>query len=137
MSVRLGPNCSPSAAEEVWSDMGEAFSCSWSAAIRDLRSGLLLVDVREFENRPVENVLSLAELGREVASDRTSEGAGLPSRLALTEASLDMPGSPLLPEATLSDPASSLLLLYAAFPMPLSAVCLNHDGSREPNDAAI
>lgn len=118
--------------------MGEAFSCSLSAAIRDLRSGLLLVDVRVVENGALENVLSLAVLGRDVASERTlSEGAGLASRVGSPDASRDMPGSPLLPEDVLSAAISSLFRLYAAFPTPRSAVCLNHDGSRDPKDAAI
>lgn len=39
---------------------------------------------------------------------------------------------------TLSAPLeSSLLRLYAALPIPRSAVCLNHDGSLAPKDAAI
>lgn len=52
--------------------------------------------------------------------------------------SRDMPGSCLLPDAEpASEVVSSWLRLYAAEPVPLSGVCLNHEGSFAPNDAAI
>jgi hypothetical protein len=52
--------------------------------------------------------------------------------------SRDMPGSCLLPDIEpASEGASSWLRLYAAEPVPLSGVCLNHEGSLVPNDAAI
>jgi hypothetical protein len=52
--------------------------------------------------------------------------------------SRDMPGSCLLPDAEpTSETLSSWLRLYAADPTPLSGVCLNHEGSFAPNDAAI
>jgi len=138
VSVRPTLNCSLSATDDAVSDAGAAFSCSASAAIRDFRSGLLLTDVRAVEKRLLEKALSRIELGCDAVSDITlSEGAGLPPRADPVEVSLDMPGSPLLPDATLSPPPSSLVLRYAAFPAPLSAVCLNHDGSRDASDAAI
>jgi hypothetical protein len=52
--------------------------------------------------------------------------------------SRDMPGRCLLPDIEpASEAASSWLRLYAADPAPRSGVCLNHDGSLAPNDAAI
>lgn len=52
--------------------------------------------------------------------------------------SRDMPGSCLLPDREpVSEALSSWLRLYAAEPAPRSGVCLNHDGSFEPSDAAI
>ena len=119
--------------------MGEDFTCSSSAAIRDRKSGLLLVDVRVVENRLLETLLSRTEPVRDVVSDVTlSARAGLPLLAGSIEDSRDMPGRPLLPDAVFSPGVvSSLLRLYAALPAPLSAVCLNHDGSRDPSDAAI
>lgn len=52
--------------------------------------------------------------------------------------SRDIPGSCLLPDIEpASDAVSSWLRRYAAEPAPLSGVCLNHEGSFAPNDAAI
>ena len=49
-----------------------------------------------------------------------------------------MPGSPRLPDVNVSlEAVSSAVFLYAAFPTPLSAVCLNQDGSLAPSEAAI
>ena len=95
--------------------------------------------MRLVENWLLEMALSRIEPGLEVKSDVTlSAGGGLLAIAASLDVSRDMPGSPLRPEKTLSpDVLSSLLLLYAALPTPLSAVCLNHDGSRDPRDAAI
>lgn len=82
--------------------------------------------------------LSLAESSFDGSSEVTLSGAGLISLLGSVEPSFDMPGSPLRPLMTLSEPSeSSLLLLYAALPMPRSAVCLKKEGSLAPNDAAI
>lgn len=67
-----------------------------------------------------------------------SEGAGLLCRVGSMDVSRDMPGKPRRPASPGEDmPTSSLLLRYAAEFTPLSAVCLNHDGSLEPSDAAI
>lgn len=77
-------------------------------------------------------------LNREGVSETTLSAAGLPARTGSAELSRDMPGRPLRPENTSSPPfVSSLLLLYAAFPTPLSAVWRKYDGSRAPSDAAI
>lgn len=77
-------------------------------------------------------------LNLEGVSETTLSAAGLPARTGSAELSRDMPGSPLRPENTSSPPfVSSLLLLYAAFPTPLSAVWRKYDGSRAPSDAAI
>ncbi len=95
------------------------------------------MDVRTVENGPLDVVLPLTEPERDAVS-RFSEGAGLLAFVGSGGSSRDSPGSPLLPDAKLSpEPDSSLLLLYAAFPSPLSAVCLNHEGSRDPKEAAI
>ena len=126
--------------EDVRSDIGDAFSCSASSATRAFRSGLLFVDERSAENRPLEMALSRSEPVRDAVSDVTLSGGGngLLSFTGSLEFSCDRPGRPLRPDTKLSlDVPSSLLLLYAAFPIPLSAVCLNHAGSRDPNDAAI
>lgn len=53
-NVRLRPDASPSVVDDVFSDIGEAFCCTSSSAMSDLRSGLLLVDVRSAENLLVE-----------------------------------------------------------------------------------
>jgi hypothetical protein len=84
-------------------------------------------------------VLSLTEPVRDVVSDLTlSDGGGLAAMTGSAEVSLDIPGRPLRPETKLSPGVvSSLFFLNAAFPTPLSAVCLNHEGSRAPRDAAI
>ena len=76
---------------------------------------------------------------RDATSDFTlSDVAGLLSLARSTDESRGKAGRPLLPDTTLSpDSVSSLLFLYAALPRPLSAVCLNQDGSLAPSDAAI
>jgi len=52
--------------------------------------------------------------------------------------SRDMPGSCLLLDMEpVSEAVSSWFRLYAAEPTPRSGVCLNHEGSFAPNDAAI
>lgn len=82
--------------------------------------------------------LSLPESSLVGSSEVTLSGAGLMSLVGSIEPSLDMPGRPLRPPTTLSEPfESSLLRLYAALPMPRSAVCLKNDGSLAPRDAAI
>jgi hypothetical protein len=139
VNVLLRPACSPSVTDEVFSDIGEFFSWPSSAAMRDLRSGLLLVDERTVENAALEAVLFLTDPARDAVSELTlSEGAGLLALMGSVVVSRDMPGSPRLPDAKLSlDMESSLLLRYAALLKPLSAVCRNHEGSREPSEAAI
>jgi hypothetical protein len=103
--------------DEVLSDIGEASSCGASAAIRDCRSGLLGVDVAVEVVVAPENLLdmplSLIELGRDRVSDLTlSEGAGLLCLSGSVDVSLDRPGSPRLPDVTVSaGVASSLLFL--------------------------
>ena len=78
---------------------------------------------------PVRGVMSEATL---------SDGAGLLSFAGSKDDSRDMPGRPLRPDTKLSlDVDSSLLFINAALPAPRSADCLNHDGSRDPKDAAI
>lgn len=91
------------------------------------------------ENLLLEIALSRMELGRDEGSDITlSDGAGRSSFAVSVEGPLDMPGRPLRPDVKLpADVALSSLFLYAAFPTPRSAVCLNQDGSRDPKDAAI
>jgi hypothetical protein len=100
---------------------------------------LLLVDARFAENWLLETALSRSEPVREtVFKDVLSDGGGIVARTGSAETSRDIPGRPLRPDMKLSpDVVSSLLFLYAALPTPLSAVCLNHDGSRDPSDAAI
>lgn len=119
--------------------LGDARCWSSSSAMSDFRSGFLLeVDVAESRLLLVENVLSRMEDPLVNGPDLASDRGGLPTLSGSAEDSLDMPGRPLLPDITLSpDGISSLLFLYAADPMPRSAVCLNHEGSRAPNDAAI
>jgi len=79
--------------------------------------------------------LPLVEPSFEGSSEVTLSGAGLVGSI---EPSLDMPGSPRRSPMILSDPfESSLLLLYAALPMPRSAVCLKKAGSLAPSCAAI
>lgn len=94
----------------------------------------------EFLLLPLENMLSRVDPPLVNISDlMLSDVCGLPMLSGSADESLDMPGRPLRPEETLSLEivASSLLFLYAADPMPRSAVCLNHEGSRAPRDAAI
>lgn len=67
---------------------------------------------------------SLMEPNLDGVSDVTLSG-GLIGRPSFSELSLDMPGKPLRAVKTSSPlPISSLLFLKAAFPSPLSAVCL-------------
>jgi hypothetical protein len=70
--------------------------------------------------------------------DRKLSGGGLLISGSTVD-SRDMPGSCcFLPDIEpASEAVSSWFRLYAAEPMPLSGVCLNHDGSFAPNDAAI
>ena len=104
-----------------------------------MRSGFLLeVEVAESLLLVFENVLSRIDDPLVKTSDLASDIGGLPKLSGSADDSLDMPGRPLLPDITFSlEGVSSLLFLYAADPMPRSAVCLNHEGSRAPSDAAI
>lgn len=105
----------------------------------DFRSGFLLeVDVAESRLLLFEKVLPRIEDPLVNGPDLASDKGGLPTLSGPAEDSLDMPGRPRLPDMTFSlESISSLLFLYAADPMPRSAVCLNHEGSRAPNEAAI
>lgn len=82
--------------------------------------------------------LPLTELAREGEFERVSSGRGLVGLSDSTVDSCDMPGNLVLPDAGgASTVRFSWLFLYAAEPMPLSAVCLNQEGSLEPNASAI
>jgi hypothetical protein len=83
--------------------------------------------------------LPLIELAREGEVERVSSGGGLDGVSTRAVESLDMPGSFILPEvgAASTLASSSSLFLYAAEPIPLSAVCLNQAGSLAANDSAI
>lgn len=82
--------------------------------------------------------LSRTESNLDGVSDTTLSAAGLAARAGSADPCCDMPGKPLRPANTSSSPlVSSLLFLYAALPIPLSAVCLKYDGSRAPSEAAI
>lgn len=71
--------------------------------------------------------LSRTESNLEGLSEVLLSGAGLVFCSGSVELSFDMPGKPLRPVKT-SSPSlgSSLLFLYAALPIPLSAVCLKY-----------
>lgn len=87
---------------------------------------------------PLQAALPLTELAREGEVERVSSGRGLVGLSDSIVDSRDMPGNLIVPDAGgASTTRSSWLLLYAAEPIPLSAVCLNHDGSLEPNASAI
>jgi hypothetical protein len=69
--------------------------------------------------------------------ERTLSGGGLPMSGSTVD-SRDMPGSCLLLDMELaSEAVSSCPRLYAAEPAPRSGVCLNHEGSFAPRDAAM
>jgi hypothetical protein len=81
---------------------------------------------------------SLMEPNLEGASEATLSGLVFVVCSTFKVLSFDMPGRTRRAPNTLSAPLiSSLLFLKAAFPSPLSAVCLKYAGSRAPNDAAI
>lgn len=87
---------------------------------------------------PLQAALPLTELAREGEIERASSRRGLVGLSDSTVDSRDMPGSLILPDAGgASTTRSSWLFLYAAEPIPLSAVCLNHEGSLEPSASAI
>jgi len=134
----VGVRPRPSGAPLLLDPCGEASCWLSSAATSDFKSGLLgVVDAVAVENRPLESPLLLTEPARDAVSD--AEGVGLLCRSFLLSGSIsrDMPGRPLRPDATVSPTVSSLFFLYAADPVPLSAVCLNQEGSLAPSDAAI
>lgn len=133
------PGLSPPEEEDL-SDIGEASCCDASCAMVFFRSGLLGVVLEV----AVDNLLEMTPLPwveptRDAKSDLTlSEGVGLACLSDSVEVSLAMPGNPRFPE-NIDSPVeiSSLLFRNAADPMPLSGVCRNHEGSRDPSDAAI
>lgn len=82
--------------------------------------------------------LPLTELALDGESERAVSGGGLETPSGFDIGSCDIPGSCLLLDVEpVCDAVSSWLRLYAAEPMPLSAVCLNQEGSLAPRDWAI
>jgi hypothetical protein len=90
------------------------------------------------EKRLLSMALPRTEPPREPGElERTLSGGGLLISGSTVD-SRDMPGNCLLPVAgSAPEVASSWLRLYAAEPAPRSGVCLNHDGSFAPSEAAI
>lgn len=122
-------------ADAACSTTGNAFAWPSSSAMRALRSGLLLVDVRIVEN-PLPDAVYDAYDG--VSETTLSAGGGLVAVFVAEGSSRCIPGRPRRPDAKLFSVAfSSVFFLKAAFPKPRSAVCRNQDGSLAPNEAAI
>jgi hypothetical protein len=90
------------------------------------------------ENRLLSTAPPSVEPRRDPAGlERMLSGGGLLMSGSMVD-SRDMPGSCLFPEMEpASEAVSSWLRRYAAEPAPLSGVCLNHEGSLAPSEAAI
>jgi hypothetical protein len=89
------------------------------------------------ENRLLHAALPLTELPLDGELDLRLSGGGLEASGSAVD-SRDKPGSCLLPDIEpTSLGVSSWLFLYAAEPMPLSAVCRKNEGSFERSDCAI
>jgi hypothetical protein len=132
---------SPPSAGEACSEGGANFwESSMGSGERVLVTGSGSPPERDVlvEKRLLSMALPRAEPPREPGElERTLSGGGLLISGSAVD-SRDMPGSCLLPAMeSAPEMVSSWLRLYAAEPTPRSGVCLNHDGSFAPSDAAI
>jgi hypothetical protein len=132
---------SPASAEEACSEGGANF-CESSTGNGERVFATDSASPPDIEVLVEKRLLSIALPRTEPPRDpgeleRRLSGGGLLISGSTVD-SRDMPGSCLFPDIEpASEAVSSAFRLYAAEPTPLSGVCLNHEGSFAPNDAAI